>query len=62
MANVSPEVVLGMSFLTRSGADVHFLSRELWWKTYTTEKVFPTTKRVKLVGKKEFAAAALNLE
>ena len=29
VANVSPEVVLGMPFLTLSGADVDFLGREL---------------------------------
>ena len=62
VANISPEVVLGMPFLTLSGADVNFLGRELRWKTYTTEEVFPTTRRVKLVGKKEFAAIALDLE
>ena len=62
VANVSPKVVLGMPFLTLSGADVDFSGRELRWRTYTTEEVFPTTKRVELVGKKEFAAAALDSE
>ena len=62
MANVSPEVGLGMSFLTLSGADVDFLGHELWWRTYTTKKALPTTKRVELVGKKEFAAATLDPE
>ena len=62
VANVSPEVVLGMLFLTLSGADVDFSGRELRWRTYTTEEVLPTTRRVELVGKKEFAAAALDPE
>ena len=62
VANVSPEVVLGMLFLTLSIADVDSLDRELWWKTYTTEEALPTTRRVELVGKKEFAAAVLDLE
>ena len=62
MANVSPEVVLGMPFLTLSGADVDFSGRELRWRTYTTEEVLPTTRRVELVGKKEFAAAELDSE
>ena len=62
VANVSPKVVLGMPFLTLSSADVDFLGRELWWKTYSTEEALPTTKRVKLVGKKKFTAAALDLE
>ena len=60
MANVSPEVVLGIFFLILSSADIDFSSRELQWKTYTTKKALPTTRRVKLVGKKEFAAAALD--
>ena len=62
VANVSLEVVLEMPFLTLSGADVDFSGRELRWRTYTTEEVLPTTRRVELVGKKEFAAAALDPE
>ena len=62
VANVSPEVVLGMAFLTLSGADVDFSGRELRWRTYTTKEALPTTRRVELVGKKEFAAAALDPE
>ena len=45
-----------------SDADVDFLGQELWWKAYTTQAALPTTKRVELVGKKEFAAAALDPE
>ena len=62
VANVSPKVVFGMPFLTLSDADIDFLGRELRWRTYTTEETLPTTKRVELVGKKEFAAVALDSE
>ena len=62
VANVSPEVVLEMPFLSLSSADVDFLRRELRWRTYSTEEALPTTRRVELVGKKEFAAVALNPE
>ena len=62
VANVSLEVVFEMFFLTLSGADVDFLDREFWWRTYIAKKAFPTTRCVKLVGKKKFAAAALDLE
>ena len=62
VANVSPEVVFGMFFRTLSGIDVDFLERELWWRTYSTEKALPTTRRVELVGKKEFVAVALDLK
>ena len=60
MANVSPEVVLEMLFLTLSNVDIDFSGRELRWRTYTTKEVFPTTKYIELVGKKEFAAATLD--
>ena len=62
MANVSPEIVLGMPFLILSGADIDFFGRELRWRTYTTEEAFPTTRHVELVSKKEFAAAELGPE
>ena len=60
VANVSSEIVFGMLFLTLSGADVDFLGWELWWKAYTTKKALPTTRRIKLVDKKKFAAVALD--
>ena len=62
MVNISPEVVLGLSFLSLSNADIDFLVRELRWRTYTTEKAFSTTRQVELVGKKEFAAMTFDLE
>ena len=62
VANVSPEVVLGIPFFALSSADIDFSGRELCWRTYTTEEMLSTTRRVKLVGKKKFAAAALELE
>ena len=62
MANVKPEIVLGMFFLTISNADVDFQVWNLQWRSYTIGDVFPTTRQVKLIGKKEFAAAALNPE
>ena len=62
MANVSPEIVFKMPFFILGDADIDFLGRELWWKTHTTKKVFPTIRRIKLVDKKKFAAAALDPE
>ena len=60
LANVSLEVVFEMPFFILSDVDVDFSSRELWWKTYTIKKAFSTTKRIEVVGKKKFAAAALD--
>ena len=62
LANVSPEVVFGMLFLTLREVDVDFSGRELRWRTYTTKEALLTTRRIGLVGKKEFAAAALDPE
>ena len=57
VANISPD-----TFLILSNADVDFSSWELRWRTYTPKKTLPTTRRVELVRKKEFAAAVLDLE
>ena len=62
VANISPIIVVGMSFHTLRGVDVNFLGRELRWRTYITKEALPTIRRIKLVGKKEFTARALNLE
>ena len=60
LADISTEVVLGMPFLTLSNTDVQFIEKELTWRTYTTAEALPTTKRVELINKKEFAKAALD--
>ena len=62
VANVSPKVVLGMLLLTLSGVDVDFWGREFRWRTYTIQKTLPTTRRIELVGKKDFVAAAFDPE
>ena len=62
LADVSPDIVLGMSFLTMSNADIDFQAWNLQWRSYTTGEVLPTTKQVELIGNQEFAAAALNPE
>ena len=62
VANVSPKVVFGMPFLTLSCADVDILGQELSWRTYNTEKVLSTIRRIELMGKKEFVAAAIDLK
>ncbi len=43
-------------------ADVDFQAWDLQWRSYTTGVVLPTIRHVELIGKKEFAAAALNPE
>ena len=62
VANVSPEVVFGIAFLTLNNANVDFSGRELWWRTYITKEALSTTRHIELVGKKEFAIAALDPE
>ena len=62
MANISLEVVFGMLVLPLRNADIDFSRQELWWITYTTKEALLTIRRVELVRKKEFAAAALNPE
>ena len=45
-----------------SDVNVDFLDRELRSRIYTTQEALPTTRRVEIVGKKEFAAIALDPE
>ena len=60
VADTSVEVVLGMPFLALSKVKVDFAERELTWKAYTIAEALPTTKRVQIIGPKEFAKAALD--
>ena len=62
MANVSPNMVFGIFFFIPNSANINFLKKKLWWRSYIIEKALFTTKRVELVEKKEFTTAALNLE
>ncbi len=62
LTDVKPDIVLGMPFLTMSNADVNFQARDLQWRSYITGEVLPTTRQVELIGKKEFAAVALDPE
>ena len=62
VADTKFEVILGMPFLKISNADVAFGEGTLTWKSYTTNKALPTTKRVRLVDPKEFVIAALDAD
>ncbi len=62
LADIKPDVVLGMLFLTMSNAHVDFQARDLKWRFHTTGNVLPTTRRVDLIGKKKFVIAALDPE
>ena len=49
-----------MSFLTLGSADIRFAERKLVWRTYSAAEALPTTRRVEIIDKKEFAVVALN--
>lgn len=61
-ADIKPDIVLSMLFLTMNNANLDFQAKDLKQRCYTIEDILPTTKKVKLIGKKEFAATALDLE
>ena len=60
MANISPNIVFGISFLILSNANIDFLDQKLRWRTYITKKALSTTRYIKLVEKKEFVAIVLD--
>ena len=60
LADISTEVILGMLFLTLNNIDVQFVEKKLTWRSYTTFEALPTTKRIELINKKEFAKVAFD--
>ena len=60
LIDLNVKVVLGMPFLTLSNANIQFAQKKLTWRSYTTAKALPTTKRVEIIDRKEFAKAALD--
>ena len=51
-----------MLFLTLSKVDIRFAEQELVWGTYTAAEALPTTRRVEIINKRDFTAAALNAD
>ena len=55
-------MVLKMPFLTFTKADIWFAEQKVVWRIYTAAEAVPTTRRINIIDKKEFAAAALNAD
>ena len=51
-----------MFFLKLSNANMLFDEETLMWKSYTTNKVLPTTEQVQLIDPQEFVLAALDVD
>ena len=49
-----------MSFLTFGNADIRFTEQELVWRTYSAAEILPTTQKIEIINKKDFATAAFN--
>ncbi len=62
LADVRPDIMLGMPLLTMSNVDVNFQAWNLQWRSYTTREVLATTRQVELIRKKKFAVAVLDPE
>ena len=56
------EVILEMLFLKISNMDMSFGEKTLIWKTYTTNKILPTTKQVQIIDLEEFVIATLYID
>ena len=62
MANTKFEVILGMSFLKISNANVSFGEKTLMWKSYITNKALSTIKQVQIINPKKFVIVALDAD
>ena len=60
LAETSIKIVIGMLFFTLSNASMQFAEKTLMWRSYTATEALPTTKRLELINKKEFAKIALD--
>ncbi len=60
LADVKSDVVLEIFFLIMNNTDVDFQVWDLQWRFYTTRNIFPTSRQVELIEKKEFAVAVLD--
>ena len=60
MADTRMKVVLEMPFLILSSANIRFAERKLVWRIYSAAEALPTTQRVEIINKKEFAVTALD--
>ncbi len=61
MADINIEVVLEISYLSFSNANVKFVKSEnLTWRSYTATEALSFTSSVKLINKKEFVQVALD--
>ena len=60
LADTSMEVVLGMPFLALSNADIQFDTESFTWRSYSAAEALPTTRRIELIDKYEFAKVALD--
>lgn len=60
LTDISKKVVLEMPFLTFSNTNIRFIEKELVSKSYTTTEALPSTKRVKLIDRKNFTTVALD--
>lgn len=60
-ANIKPDMVLGILFLTINNTNIESQAWDLDWKSNITKDIFPITKKVKL-KKKKLVVSALDLE
>ena len=60
LADTSIDIVLGMSFLSLSNANIQFDTGNFTWRTYSTAETLPTIKKVELIDKHKFTRAALD--
>ena len=49
-----------MPLLALSNADIQFDTKSFTWRSYSAAKALPTTRRVELINKHEFAKPALD--
>lgn len=60
LAKISMKMVLGISFLAFSNADVKFDIKKLTWRKYIVIEIIPVARQVEWIDKYKFVEAALD--
>lgn len=61
LANTNIKVVLEMLFLLFSNANIRFNIKKFTWRSYNIAEALPITSQLKLINKRKFAKAVLDI-
>lgn len=62
LAEISMDIILGISFIIISNVEINFAIWDFYWKTYIAAKALSIIRQVELIRKKNFTVEVLDPE